>query len=148
MTQVFTAHTLTVRGVSYPAITDPYQNITVAFNPETHFPYIIRSYEDHAIYGNSSSDFVVYNYTSVAGVQFPRRIKLMYNEDNMLIDSLIDTIEVNPSFSADYFVGLPESEIQSTALQIPPVPAMASSEYGDAEVFENRQVSPDVRCLP
>ena len=138
LTPVLIATTLTMHGISYPAVTDAYLNITVAFEPDTHLPYIIRSYEDHHIYGNSTSDFVVYNYTAVAGVRFPRRIKLMYNEDNMLIDTLIDTVEVNPSFPSDFFQGLPVSEVNRTLLQISPVPPSPSAEYGDAEVFENR----------
>ncbi len=137
ITPVLTATTLNVRGVCYPAVTDVYLNITVTFKTDTYLPYIVRSYEDHHIFGRSSSDFVLYNYTFVSGVQFPRRIKLMYNEDNMLIDTLIDKIEVNPKFPSDYFVGLPADQINNTALRIPPLPPMPSAEYGDAEVFEN-----------
>lgn len=148
VTPVLTATTLTMHGISYPAVTDEYLNITVAFKPDTYLPYIVRSYEDHHIYGNSTSDFVLYNYTTVAGVQFPRRIKLMYNEDNMLIDTLIDTVEVNPTFTADFFQSIPLSQVNQTLLQIPPVPPMPSTEYGDAEVFENRQVhyTPQDEC--
>lgn len=134
---ILSASTLRIRDIPYPAVTDDYLKITVAFNPTTYLPYVIRSYENHLIFGNSSSDIVVYNYTSVNGVQFPRRIKLMYNEDNMLIDTLIDSIEVNPNFPSGFFDGLPLNQVNQTALMIPPLPAMASNEYGDAEVFEN-----------
>lgn len=115
--------------------------MTVLFDPDTYLPHIIRVYEDHHIFGNSTSDFVVYNYTTVAGVKFPRRFKLLYNEDNLLIDFLIDNIDVNPSFPAGFFDGLPENQINSTIFQTPPVPAVVSAVYGDAEVFENRFVS-------
>ena len=74
----------------------------------------------------------------MAGVMFPRRYHLMYNLDSLLLDFLVGDIEVNPNFPSDYFQGLPASEIKNTALQIPPTPAMASPEYSDAEVFENK----------
>ena len=132
------ASTLVVRDVPYPAVTDTDLNITIAFRPDTFLPYIIRSYEYHDIFGKSSNDFVVYNYTEVAGVQFPRRIKIVYNEDSLLLDTLIDTVEVNPSFPSGFFQGLPSSQVHETAFKIPPAPAAPSVEYGEAEVFENR----------
>ena len=70
----------------------------------------------------------------------PRRIKLMYNEDVMLIDTLIDRIDVNPAFAPDFFQGLPLDQISNTELMIPPLAPQASAQYGDAEVFENRYV--------
>ena len=130
--------TLLVRDVSYPAVTDTDLNITIAFRPDTFLPYIIRSYEYHEIFGESVNDFVIYNYTEVAGVHFPRRVKIVYNEDNLLLDTIIDTIEVNPSFPPDFFQGLPSSRVNETVFKIPPVPAKPSVEYGEAEVFEFR----------
>jgi len=97
------ASTLTYHGIQYPAVTDVYLGITVAINPDTYLPYLVRSYEDHHIYGNSTSDFVLYNYTAIAGVQYPHRIKLMYNEDSLLIDTIIGDVAVNPSFPSDFF---------------------------------------------
>ena len=137
VTPTLIASNLKIRGVEYPALTDAYLNITVAFDPETYLPYVVRAYEEHAIYGNSTSDYTLYNYTKVGGVQFPQRIKLYYNEDNLLVDSLYDKITVNPTFPDNFFEGLPQNQIAGTALQIPPVPAQASNEYGIAEVFEN-----------
>jgi hypothetical protein len=128
---------ITVRSLEYPSVTDSNLNLTVIFDPETYLPYLIRAYEDHHVFGKSSNDFVVYNYTSVAGVQIPRRIKIMYNDQHMLLDSIYDTIEANPSFPSGYFDGIPVSEIKSTELGLSPSPAMIEVEYGDAEVFEN-----------
>lgn len=132
-----TATKLVYHGITYPALAANSLNITVAFNSETNLPYIIRSYEDHHIFGKSANDFVVYNYTSFAGVQMPRRVKCMYNEDNLLIDALISDIDVNPNFAKDYFAGIPQSKIKETAFHLPPSPAMASAEYGEAQIFEN-----------
>jgi hypothetical protein len=136
--------TLMYHGIPYPAVTDVYLGITVAFKPDTYLPYIVRSYEDHKIFGNSTSDFILYNYTSVAGVQFPRWIKLMYNEDNLLIDTLIDTVTVNPAFPKDFFQGIPLSEIPNTELQIPPLALQPSAEYRDAEVLKSQEYGSDL----
>lgn len=134
--------------MSYPAITDPGLNITVAFRPDTFLPYLIRSYENHSIYGRSSNDYVVSNYTTVAGVKFPRRIKVVYNEDNLLVDTLIGDVKINPPFPLGFFDGLPESQINQTAFKSPPVPAEPSKQYDEAEVFENRLPSPSIKPLP
>ena len=132
------ASTLLVRHIPYPAITDTDLNITIAFRPDTFLPYIIRSNEYHHIFGKSVNDFVIYNYTEVAGVQFPRRVKIVYNEDNLLLDTIIDTVEANQSFPTDFFQGLPLSRVNGTALKRTPAPEKHSVEYGEAEVFEIR----------
>ena len=133
-----TASTLVSHGVEYPAVTA--FNITVAVDSKTSLPHIIRAYEDHHIFGHSNSDYIVYNYTSVGGLQIPQRIKLMYNEDNLMIDALFGEINVNPQFASRYFDGLPTDQVKDTALQMPPMPAAASAEYGIAEVWEESYV--------
>ena len=133
-----TASTISVRDLQYPSITDNSLNLTVIFDPTTHLPYLIRAYEDHHIFGRSTNDFVVYNYTSVGGVQIPRRIKVYYNDQHMLLDTLYDNTEINPSFPSTYFDGIPTTQVSNTELGLMPSPAMmAEAEYGDAEVFEN-----------
>ncbi len=104
-------------------------NVTVIFDPSTHLPYVIRSLEDHAVFGLSYRDVVLYNYTTVAGVQFPRRIKTMYNHDNLLEDFIITDIDVNPPFSPDFFLGL------NASLSATPKTAPARAEgYTHAEI--------------
>ena len=68
---------VTVRGVQYPSIVDNKLNLTVVLDPESKLPYLVRAYEDHHIFGYSANDLVVYNYTSLGGVQLPRRLKYM-----------------------------------------------------------------------
>jgi hypothetical protein len=132
-----TASMITIRDLQYPSVTESSLNLTVIFDPTTHLPYLIRVYEDHHIFGHSSNDFVVYNYTSVGGVQIPRRIEVYYNDQHMLLDTLYDNIEINPSFASEYFEGIPTVEVANTELGLMPSPAMVEAEYGDAEVFEN-----------
>lgn len=133
-----TASQISVRSVDFPAVIDHILNLTVIFDPLTYLPYLVRAYEDHAIFGPSTNDLVLYNYTVVEGVSFPRRIKIMYNEQNMLFDTIIGDIEVNPTFPPNYFDGVSVSEINSTEAQLPPTKPMPSVEYGDAEVTEFR----------
>ena len=130
-----------VRGVMYPAVTDGTLNITVIIDPSSMLPYIIRAYEDHQIFGPSVNDLVVYNYTSLGGVQLPRRLKYMYNEENMLFDCLIGDVQINPTFTSGFFNGLPLSNINATEIGLPPSAPTPSTEYGNAEVFEFRLVS-------
>ena len=136
------ASTVQVRKNNYAAISDNKLNLTVLLDPVTYLPYTIRAYEDHLIYGRSTNDLVVYNYTTVAGVRLPQRIKIMYNEENMLLDMLTGPPKANPTFPAGYFDGLPISEVNNTFLQVPPSPAAPSKEYGEAEVFEFRYSLP------
>lgn len=119
-------------------MTDHVHNLTVIFEPTTNLPYLVRAYEDHFIFGPSTNDLVLYNYTVVEGLAFPRRIKIMYNEQHMLFDSIIGHVDVNPSFPVGYFDGLSEAEIGMTEFQTPPTQPQASTEYGDAEVTEFR----------
>ena len=127
-----------VNGVGpHPTLTDANTNLTIIFDPRTYLPSRIRAYEDHQVFGPSTSDFLLYNYTEIDGIQFPRNFKLLYNEDNMLIEMLVDTITVNPTFDTDHFAVVPLSEIGSTILGNPPTPARDSQTYTPAEVFES-----------
>ncbi|KAF5236593.1 hypothetical protein FANTH_11204 [Fusarium anthophilum] len=92
-------------GLKLPAVHDKTLDLTVLFNPDTKLPYIIRSYEDHGIFGNSTQDLVVYNYTTVDGVEFPGRFKIMYNKQHILMDYQVDTVIVNPNLDPKVFDG-------------------------------------------
>ncbi|KAF5554615.1 metallo-beta-lactamase superfamily [Fusarium mexicanum] len=92
-------------GLKLPAVHDKTLDLTVLFNPDTKLPYIIRSYEDHGIYGNSTQDLVVYNCTTVDGVEFPGRFKIMYNKQHILMDYQVDTVIVNPDLDPKVFDG-------------------------------------------
>ena len=122
----------------FPAVYDRSLNLTVIFDPETYLPYIIRAPENHLIYGPSTNDFLVTNYTTVAGMKFPQNVELVYNQKNLIFQSLRDTITVNPSFPEDFFTGLPESQIHQTYSTLPPSAPEVSSKFGTAEVFENK----------
>lgn len=42
--------------------------------------------------------FAVYKYTSFGGVQLPRRLRYLYNEENMRFDCLIGDVRIDPAF--------------------------------------------------
>ena len=120
-----------------PAITDSSTNLTIIFDPDTYLPSRIRAYENHQIFGPSTSDILLYNYTKIEGVSFARNIKLLYNEDLLLQEMLYDSITVNPELSSDFFAGLPESAINQTLFGLPPTVPQQSELYNSAEVFES-----------
>ena len=113
------------------AVYDRILNLTVIFDSQTYLPYIIRSIEDHYVFGKSFRDLIVYNYTSVSGIQFPRRFKTIYNHDILLEDFIVTDIDVNPSLAPGFFDGLNSS--YSTAPKA--APARADG-YGHAEIGE------------
>lgn len=119
----------------HPAVTDTVTNITVILDPQTFLPTRIRAYEDHQIFGLSTNDFLVYNYTEVNGIQFPLNVRVLYN-DKMLIEMLTDSITANPTFDANFFAGLPLSEVDTTILALQPSVPQQSEFYNSAEVFE------------
>jgi hypothetical protein len=89
--------------------------MTVIFDPDSHLPYIVRTTENHAVYGKSTNDLYLTDYKSVDGVFFPHRIQTVYNSTSQALNSpledfQIEKITVNPKFPVDYFQGLPESQ--------------------------------------
>ena len=125
------------RAGPHPAVTDTSTNLTIIFDPHTFLPTRVRAYEDHQVFGQSTSDFVLYNYTEIEGIKFPRNFKLLYNEDKMLIEMLVNSITVNPVFEANFFTGLSPSEVNSTFLALPSTAPQQSLVYTPAEVFES-----------
>lgn len=105
-------------------------DVTIIFDPSSHLPYIIRSYEDNHVFGPSTSDLQIYNYTSVDGIMFPQSFQWIYN-GAVLEDYLVSDITVNPDFPADYFDGLPAG-----APGLPKAAPEKSDEYGHAELGE------------
>ena len=133
-----TASTMNVNNDGlYPALSDTSRNLTVIFDPETYLPSRIRAYENHQIFGQSTSDVLLYNYTEIHGVQFARNMKLLYNEDLMLQEMLLDSITANPTLPSDFFDEIPESAINQNLFGLRPTAPEISVEYNSAEVFES-----------
>lgn len=102
------------------AVSDTMLDITVIFDPETFLPYIVRTTEQHPIYGASFNDLVFNNYTSVPGssLLFPQHVQTVYSATTSLLNSpledfIVESIEINPTFPEDFFDGLPQDQSMS-----------------------------------
>ena len=114
-------------GMVLPALAHPSLNLTLVINDN--LPYMIRSYEQHKIFGNSTSDVIFSNYSTFGSVLLPRRIQTVYNTFNMVEDFFVDNISINPSWPADYF----EPQSTNTTRMAP----AQSDEYPRSEVHES-----------
>ncbi|KAL5583885.1 hypothetical protein FOVSG1_015236 [Fusarium oxysporum f. sp. vasinfectum] len=92
-------------GDEVPAVYDESTGIAILFDSDTHLPHIIRSYEDHPIFGPSTHDLLIYNYTDVGGVKFPQRFKTIYNNKHVTADYAADRILINVDHAPGFFIG-------------------------------------------
>ncbi|KAM5344605.1 hypothetical protein ACJ41O_013140 [Fusarium nematophilum] len=83
-------------------------DISVAFDKDTHLPYLIRSRENHSFFGPSTHDLIVHDYTTVNGVRFPRRFKTIYNREHVLTDYSVGDVIVNSGISSERLNGPPD----------------------------------------
>ncbi|KAK1710317.1 uncharacterized protein BDZ83DRAFT_724054 [Colletotrichum acutatum] len=90
-------------GITLAGVHDDTLELTVLFDPATNLPYIIRSYEDHPFFGESTHDLLVHDYAEVNGVQIPRRFKTIYNGKHLVGDYRADQTIINGSLSSDFF---------------------------------------------
>ncbi|KAH8816530.1 metallo-beta-lactamase superfamily protein [Xylogone sp. PMI_703] len=146
-------------GVKLPAVYDQTLGIAVIFDTATNLPYIIRSFENHAIFGLSTSDLELSNYTTVNGIQFPQKFSTIYNGKAVLEETTLTQITTNPLYSSTFFDGLPETE-STTPKEMPaPVPGYSHAEIGEyymntiwsgeyAGTLENISVTHPVADLP
>lgn len=93
------------------------------FSPSSGLPYIVRSIEDHSIYGSSTNDLYLTNYQAVNNIMFPHSVQTVYNSLSQLLDAtiedyIIEEIDLNPEFPSDFFDGLAANE--STAPKAAP----------------------------
>ena len=113
------------------AVHDSTLDLTMIFDPATNLPYIIRSTEDHYVFGPSTSDFLVYNYTSEAGVMFPRHFKTIYNDQYLLEDFIVSEVSANPTFPTDFFQGAPANESMTPKVAPAKVDGYSHAEIGE-----------------
>ncbi|KXH33025.1 hypothetical protein CSIM01_05160 [Colletotrichum simmondsii] len=90
-------------GITLAGVHDDTLDLTVLFDPATNLPYIIRSYEDHPFFGESTHDLLVHDYAEVSGVQIPQRFKTIYNGKHLIGDYRADQTIVNDSLPSDFF---------------------------------------------
>ena len=132
------ASTVNINGAEpHPALVNSALNLTVVFDPDTFLPTRVRAHENHKIFGPSTNDILLYNYTEIEGIRFAQNVKLLYNEDLMLQEMLFDSIIINATFPSDFFTGLSYNMINQTIFGLPPTPPAFSDLYDSAEVFES-----------
>ncbi|KAH6952441.1 hypothetical protein BKA56DRAFT_663714 [Ilyonectria sp. MPI-CAGE-AT-0026] len=90
-------------GQKLPAVYDATLELAVILDPQTYLPYIIRSYENHKLFGRSTHDLLLQDYASVDGVMFPQRFKIYYNGDLLLTDYVADEVLVNTNMEPTLF---------------------------------------------
>ncbi|KAK7408439.1 hypothetical protein QQX98_009366 [Neonectria punicea] len=105
----------TINMVEMVSVHDSDLGLTVIFDPSSNLPYIVRTSENHAIYGASTFDLYLTNYKSVDGLKFPHQVQSVYNTSSqnlnaVIEDYMIEQITPNPDFSSSYFDGISEEE--------------------------------------
>lgn len=105
-------------------------DLVVAFDEDS-LPYIIRSFEKHSIFGDSTNDLILTNYTETGGVMFPHRQVVTYNSEAVQEEATVANVVVNPAFEKDFFAGLNANE---TATE--PAPPEKVEGYSHAEINE------------
>ncbi len=121
-------------GVRFPAIANPALELTLILNQTTFLPRIIRSYENNAIFGNSTSDLLLSDYQNVTvhgntTILLPHRFQTVYNSHSVLEDFLVESVSVNPEFPPGFFEPIRNSSTPRAAPQ-------RQQEYDRAEVHE------------
>ncbi|KAL7906632.1 metallo-beta-lactamase superfamily protein [Trichoderma velutinum] len=112
-------------------VLDETMNLLVIFDNASGLPYIIRSYENHDIFGLTTNDLLFYDYASVNGFMYPQRQLQFYNGTSIVADGTYPAATVNPTFPADFFNGLPLSQTTTK-----PAAPKSQPGYGHAELGE------------
>ncbi|KAH7384600.1 hypothetical protein BKA66DRAFT_462501 [Pyrenochaeta sp. MPI-SDFR-AT-0127] len=98
-----------------PSVHDHVLDISVLFHPGTFLPYVIRSLDNHPLFGPSTYDLLLTNYTRVDGIQFPTRFTTVLNNHHFIGDYTVAQVLVNPSLDAAVFA----APANRSALQTP-----------------------------
>jgi hypothetical protein len=123
-------------NTTFPAIYNSALDITIILNGTDYLPYMIRTCEDHAIFGNSTNDLILSSYSEVVADEgskllLPHRFQTRYNTAGILEDFLVESITINPHFEEGYF-DVPGS-LNTTITKESP---QQSKDYNRAEVHE------------
>ncbi|KAK1673621.1 hypothetical protein BDP55DRAFT_555965 [Colletotrichum godetiae] len=109
-------------GIILPGVHDDTLDLTILFDPATNLPYIIRSYENHPFFGESTHDLLVHDYAEINGVQIPQRFKTIYNGKHLIGDYRADQTVINGGLPSDFFAvpgngTVPESSVPVRSAQ-------------------------------
>ncbi|PVH69972.1 hypothetical protein DL98DRAFT_621263 [Cadophora sp. DSE1049] len=113
-------------GMTLPSVHDNVLNLSVIFDPESHLPLIIRALDYHPLFGPSTYDLLLKNYTRVNGISYPTRFQTILNNKHLIMDYEVRQVLVNPLLNTATFEG-PANRSQ---LQ----PPVSDSQYSFGEI--------------
>ncbi|KAF5601782.1 hypothetical protein FPANT_1646 [Fusarium pseudoanthophilum] len=123
-----------INGIKFPAVYSKLDKLLVVVNSETYLPYIVRSEEQHPIYGNASKDVYLSNYKEVEGVKFPHTIQTIYNSSSqrlnvVLEDFVIDKINATAKLGGNFFDLVLHGQKVNKSEKPPGVPSGLVTDY-------------------
>ncbi|KAL5590457.1 hypothetical protein FOBRF1_014014 [Fusarium oxysporum] len=123
-----------INGIKFPAVYSNLDKLLLIVDPETYLPYIIRTEEQHPIYGCATKDVYLSNYKEVQGIKFPHTIQTIYNSSSqrlgvVLEDFVIDKINATAEFPKDFFDPGPDGQNRIMQKKTPGVPSGLVTDY-------------------
>ncbi|CVL03817.1 uncharacterized protein FMAN_14980 [Fusarium mangiferae] len=123
-----------INGIKFPAVYSNLDKLLLIVDPETYLPYIVRSEEQHPIYGNATKDVYLSNYKEVQGIKFPHTVQTIYSSTSqrlsvVLEDFVIDKINVTAKFSDNFFDLVPHGQKVNISEKPPDVPSGLVTDY-------------------
>ncbi|KAG9495040.1 hypothetical protein J7337_013271 [Fusarium musae] len=123
-----------ISGIKFPAVYRNLDKLLVVVNSETYLPYIVRSEEQHPIYGNATEDVYFSNYRDVQGIKFPHTIQTIYSSSSqrlnvVLEDFVIDKINATAKLGDNFFDLVPHSQKVNISEKPPGVPGDLVTDY-------------------
>lgn len=76
--------------------------LSVLFNPATFLPYMSSSLDNHPLFGLSTYDILLTNYTRIGGVLLLTRPETILHYHHFISDYVVSQVLVNPSFNAAF----------------------------------------------
>ncbi|KAF5985470.1 hypothetical protein FBULB1_2899 [Fusarium bulbicola] len=125
---------VSINGITFPAVYSDLDKLLLVVDPDTYLPYIVRSEEQHPIYGNATKDVYLSNYKEVEGVNFPHTIQTIYNSSSqrlnvVLEDFVIDKIIATARFREDFFNLVPHGQKVNASEKPPGIPSGLVTDY-------------------
>ncbi|RBQ80985.1 hypothetical protein FVER14953_10687 [Fusarium verticillioides] len=108
--------------------------LLIVVNSETYLPYIVRSEEQHPIYGNATKDVYLSNYRDVQGIKFPHTIQTIYSSSSqrlnvVLEDFVIGKINATAKLGDNFFDLVPHGQKVNISEKHPDVPSGLVTDY-------------------
>ncbi|KAI1039355.1 hypothetical protein LB505_008542 [Fusarium chuoi] len=123
-----------INGIRFPAVYSNLDKLLLIVDTETYLPYIVRSEEQHPIYGNATKDVYLSNYKEVQGIKFPHTVQTIYSSSSqrlsvVLEDFVIDKISATAKFSDNFFDLVPHGQKVNISEKAPDVPSGLVTDY-------------------